>query len=122
MRPATFWATTMLACWCVLAAVAGAQQPTFRSSVDVTTVDVIVIDSRGRPITDLSAGDFRVRVDGHERRVVSARWVPQTGAGRQASAPEVVPGYTTNEGSIDGRLFIMAVDQPNLRFASLASM
>src|SRR6188474_1358468 len=51
----------------------GAQQPTFRSSVDVTVIDVIVVDSAGRPITDLSAADFQIRVDGRERRVVTAR-------------------------------------------------
>ena len=29
------------------------QQPQFRSSVDVTSVDVMVLDGRGQPITDL---------------------------------------------------------------------
>ena len=102
--------------------VAAQQQPVFRSSVDVTALDVIVVDNSGRPITDLSASDFRVRVDGRERRVVTARWIPQTVTGRQAPNPEIIEGYSTNEGAIDGRLVIFAVDQPNLRIGAVQNM
>src|SRR5437870_2685340 len=77
-----------------LSTVVGAQQqPMFRSSVDVTAIDVIVVDGSGRPITDLTASDFRVRVNGRERRVVTARWIPQTANARQTATPEVIQGY-----------------------------
>src|SRR6516164_9417840 len=49
-----------------------AQQPTFRTGVDVITVDVGAIDGRGQPVTDLHAPEFTVKVDGQERRVISA--------------------------------------------------
>jgi VWFA-related protein len=106
-----------------LSTVVGAQQqPMFRSSVDVTAIDVIVVDGSGRPITDLTASDFRVRVNGRERRVVTARWIPQTANARQTATPEVIQGYSTNEGAIDGRLVIFAVDQPNLRTGAVNGM
>ena len=114
LRPA---ATAILAV--AFTTLLGAQQPTFRSSVDVTVIDVIVVDGAGRPITDLSAGDFQIRVDGRERRVVTARWMAQTAGGRETPVPEVIQGYSTNDGAIDGRLMLFAVDQPNLRFGSL---
>src|SRR5207237_8511865 len=51
------------------------QQPTFRTGVDVITVDVGVIDSRGQPVTDLHAPEFTVKIDGQPRRVVTAHLV-----------------------------------------------
>jgi len=107
----------------VLGALVGAQQqPTFRSSVEVTAIDVVVVDNAGRPITDLSANDFRVRVDGRQRRVVTARWIPQTSTGRRVPVPETIQGYSTNDGAIDGRLLLIGVDQPNLMFGALAGV
>ena len=62
-----------------------AQQPTsqepprFRSSVEVTSLDVTVVDDRGRPIADLQPGDFNVRIDGNPRQVISAEWISLVG-------------------------------------------
>jgi hypothetical protein len=39
------------------------------------TVDVGVFDAQGRPVGDLTAGDFTVRVKGQPRRVVNAEFV-----------------------------------------------
>src|SRR5512141_1943180 len=50
--------------------------PAFRSSVEVTSLDVTVVDDRGKPLTDLAPADFAVRIDGNPRKVVSAKWVP----------------------------------------------
>ena len=52
-----------------------AQQPTFRSGVDLVTVDAAVLDGDGRPVPALRAEDFRVEVDGRPRRIVSAQFV-----------------------------------------------
>ena len=54
------------------------QPPRFRSGVDVTSVEVTVVDDRGRPILGLDPDDFVVKVDGEARRVVSTDWVPLT--------------------------------------------
>jgi hypothetical protein len=61
------------------------QTPRFRSGVDVMSVDVTVVDERGRPILGLKPEDFTVRLDDRERRVVSADWVSLTAP--QAAAP-----------------------------------
>jgi VWFA-related protein len=98
------------------------QVPRFRSSVEVTSLDVSVVDDRGRPIRDLNPPDFVVRIDGNLRRVVSAEWVALTA---DVSAPPTPPppdGYSTNEHSTGGRLIVIAVDEPNIRFGAALSI
>src|SRR5262245_31850356 len=51
------------------------QGPTFRTGVEIIAVDVGVVDRRGRPVEDLRAPDFSVKVNGEVRRVVSAELV-----------------------------------------------
>ncbi len=90
------------------------QPPSFKAAVQVTSIDVTVVDDRGVPIPDLKPSDFIVRIDGKERRAVSAAWVPLAS---EAKGPAVfVPeGYSTNENGSGGRLIVLAVDQPNIR-------
>src|SRR5262245_1628094 len=101
-----------------LAVVVTAQQqelPRFRSSVELTPMDVGVYDDRGRPVEDLKPEDFTVRVDGTPRRVVNATWIPL----EAPPGPAVQPppdGYTSNESATGGRLILLVVDQPNIRF------
>ncbi len=89
--------------------------PRFTSSVEVTSLDVSVFDDRGRPVSDLTAADFVVRVDGAPRRVVSAEWVPLQTPDRPATMT-VPAGYSSNENASGGRLILIVVDQPNIRF------
>jgi VWFA-related protein len=92
------------------------EPPRFRSSVDLTTVDVTVLDDRGRPLTDLAETDFQVRVDGDVRRVVSAEWVPlDTPAGVADTPPPPPAGYSSNENATGGRLILIVVDEVNIR-------
>ena len=44
-----------------------AQEPVFRAGVDLVTVDAIVVDSDGRPVTGLTADDFTITVEGKPR-------------------------------------------------------
>jgi VWFA-related protein len=100
------------------AVLAGQQSPPkFSSSVDLTSIDAIVVDDRGRPIQDLGPNDFTVRIDDKVRRVVSAEWVPLAA---EAKRPVIgVPeGYSSNENASGGRLIVIAVDQPNIRFGA----
>jgi len=116
--------TRIILVLCVLGVLRGsssaAQQqppakPSFQSSVDVTPLDVTVVDDRGRPIPNLTPGDFTVRIDGAARRVVTAEWVPLIGE-PGAATPAPPDGYSTNESATGGRLIVIAVDQPNIRF------
>ena len=90
-------------------------QPRFRSGVDVTSVDVTVVDERGRPILGLKPEDFTVKLDGAERRVISADWVTLT-APEGPKPPPPPEGYSSNEGGTGGRLILLVIDQPNIRF------
>jgi VWFA-related protein len=92
------------------------QEPRFRSSVEVTSLDVTVVDDRGQPVTGLTPADFNVRIDGSQRKVVSAEWVSLVADAGAPPPPPPPDGYSTNEHSTGGRLIVMAVDEPNIRF------
>ena len=89
------------------------QQPqTFRSSVDLVPVDVNVIDRTGRPIADLTAQDFSLKVDGKSRRIASAQFIGVTrGVERAPKEPE---NYSSNPPSTGARLIMLVVDQGNI--------
>jgi VWFA-related protein len=91
--------------------------PRFSATVEVTAIDATVVDDRGRPMQGLKPEDFTVKIDGSVRRVVGAEWVALTTDAKPASV--VVPdGYTSNENATGGRLIVIAVDQPNIRFGA----
>jgi len=98
-----------------------AEPPRFRSSVDVTSVDVTVVDDKGRPIMDLTPGEFVVRIDNVPRRVVTAEWTPLV----TLTGPPPPPppeGYSSNESVAGGRLILFVIDQPNIRFGATLSI
>jgi VWFA-related protein len=97
--------------------VAGAQQATFRATVDLVAVDVQVVDRDGLPIPNLGPEKFEVTIDGRKRRVISANFVRSvtttttegdaplastTAAGRAEAGPSGPP--------LPGRIFMVAVD------------
>jgi VWFA-related protein len=85
---------------------------TFKSSVDLVPVDVNVVDRNGRPISDLTAQDFSLKVDGKARRVVSAQFIGVTrGVERTPKEPAL---YSSNPPSSGARLIMLVVDQGNI--------
>src|SRR2546430_14756430 len=83
-------------CGC-LTAHAQDQPPRFQTSVDVTSIDVTVVDDRGKPITTLVPGEFMIRIDGNLRRGVAGGWgslLQQGGAAAGGAAPA---GVSTRE-------------------------
>jgi VWFA-related protein len=106
--------------WAALAlAVAPLQagQPTFRSGVELVTVDAAVHDREGRPVTTLTAEDFRLEVDGRGRAVVSAQFVSQSAerAAMYARLSRSAAHYSSNEGIDVGRVIVVAVDEMHIR-------
>jgi hypothetical protein len=99
---------------CLAAVSLAAQEPVFRASVDIIAVDVAVVGGDGRPVNDLGAPDFVLKVDGRERRVVSAQFVAQeaTSDARSALAAQ---HFTTNEYVERGRHVLIAVDEAHIR-------
>ena len=93
-----------------------AQQPTFKSGVDLVAVDVHVVDRQGRPVTDLKPGDFEVEIAGDRRKVASAELISYdtaTAAPAVTATPDTAPP-TTAETPRPRRMFILAVDEHSL--------
>ena len=91
------------------------QAPTFRSGVEVVSIDVGVVDKQGLPLRGLGPADFTVSVGGQLRRVVSAEFVDAAASAQvQTAASPGVVSISTNEGGGIGRLFVFIVDQSTL--------
>lgn len=96
---------------------------TFRARVDLITLDVAVVDANGRPVEDLRAGDFAVKVDGKSRPVVSAELVKvDTSRAAESSAAPADPLVSTNIGAERGRRVVVAVDQTLVVPGSIATV
>jgi VWFA-related protein len=93
-----------------------AQQPVFRSGVDLVTIDVTVVGEGGRPLDNLGAEQFEVKVDGTKRRIVRAVYVqnrPQAAAAQRAV--DLSSYFSSNDEVPTGRLLLIAVDQQHIR-------
>jgi VWFA-related protein len=96
------------------------QGPTFKTGVDLVAVDVAVVDRRGRPVEDLRAPEFSVKIDGEVRRVVSAELIKvDVEAAKKEVADKTESFYTSNLTPPNGRQIVIAVDQVNIRPGSL---
>lgn len=98
-----------------LAAVSQDPQPpksTFKSTVDLVPVDVSVVDRNGRPVSDLSAQDFILAVDGKPRRIASAQYIAVERA-TDTEAPKPLE-YSSNTGAETGRLIMLVIDSENI--------
>ncbi len=93
-----------------------AQQPVFRSGVDLVTIDVTVVGEGGRPLDNLGAEQFEVKVDGTKRRIVRAVYVqnrPQAAAAQRTV--DLSSYFSSNDEVPTGRLLLIAVDQQHIR-------
>ncbi len=80
------------------------QQPVFRAGIELVTVDVTALDSNGRQVTDLTAADFQVDIDGDRRQVTSAEYVRSADPLRAIGTPHkvVVPDETFSSSNAKG--------------------
>jgi VWFA-related protein len=92
------------------------EPPRFRAGVEITSLDVTVVDDRGKPIAGLAPNEFTVRIDGNPRKVVSSEWIPLITDAGAPPPPPPPDGYSTNENSTGGRLIVLTIDEPNIRF------
>src|SRR5205823_3938231 len=110
-----------IACMTVAAAAVPQQAPPrFQSGVDVISVDATVVDGDGRPIRDLAASDFSVRIDGRSRRVISAEFVSTSQPAVARPRAAVPDGYAANDTETGGRMIVIAFDQVGIPFTALA--
>ena len=105
-------------------AVAAAQDSPqrFRGGVDLITVDVSAVDSKGKPVEDLKPGDFLVKVDGKPRSIVSAELIKVERGKPAAPVRPVDALITTNASPQNARRIIVAVDQTLITPGSLAPL
>jgi VWFA-related protein len=109
--------------WCFVTAAAlveaqePIQGPTFRTGIDLVAVDVSVVDENGRPVDDLLAPDFVVKIDGETRRVVTTDLVKvdvEQGRKPQPPVDKTETFYTSNLAPPNGRRIVLAIDQVHI--------
>jgi VWFA-related protein len=96
-----------------LAPIGGAQQPVFRSSVEMIAVDVQVIGSDGNPIGQLGPESFEVSINGKRRKVASAQFVRHAEMAAALSANRGVASTPDLERALTAataRTLVLAVD------------
>ncbi len=87
------------------------QQPTFRSGVELVTIDVVATDRSGTPVHNLKAEDFELLEDGKDQPIRTLRFIDTSVAPLEAVLP---PGIVTND--VDpGGIFAVVVDEIGLQ-------
>jgi VWFA-related protein len=104
-----------------------APSPVFRAGVELISVDITALDSNGRQVTDLTAADLQVEIDGDKRQVTSVEYIRSVDPLRVIGAPPkiVVPDETFSssnaKGAPRGRLIVLLIDQGNIRSGAARS-
>jgi VWFA-related protein len=102
-----------------------AQQPIFRSKVDLVAVDTQVIDRDGAPITTLASKNFQVWINNQPRKVVSADLIqyPLT------VARSILPSFFEEPDlvrpdvpEVKGRVIVLVVDEMSFSAQALPMM
>jgi VWFA-related protein len=95
--------------------------PTFPSTVELVTVDVVVTDKQGRPVTGLDRGDFTLLEDGAAQALTSFDAVagfPGVGSPEadESAALSWNPRVSTNVGppTRPGRTYVIVFDEVHL--------
>jgi VWFA-related protein len=93
--------------------------PQFTADVDAVTVDVVVTDDKGAPVTDLAAADFAVAEDGAAQKVESFEKrvsAPAPAAAPAKAAAGPAPSVSSNVAppSTTGRAFVIVFDDLHL--------
>jgi VWFA-related protein len=124
----TILGASLLACLCAVVSPAGqvsvapsppqTQPPTYRSGVDLITIDVTVLTRGGDPVTGLAKEDVSVTVDGRSRQVVSLqlvqRYVPATSPASTPSPLTATPPTTAPIDQVQRRRFLLVVDRNHI--------
>ncbi len=87
------------------------QQPTFRSSVDLVTIDVVATTANGAPVANLTAADFELLEDGVPQAIQTFQFVDLSAT---SAIPPLPPGIASNEVE-PGGLFVVVLDELGLQ-------
>jgi VWFA-related protein len=110
-----------------LLAAKGAEPPGVSSRVEVVRVDVAVTDREGRPVPDLTAGDFEIR-DGVPRAITHLTYVtvgasaPAPARPSTSGSPVAEPVGPSRARARQRRVLAFVVDDLNLSRTSISSV
>ena len=90
-----------------MAAALAAIQPTFRSGVELVTIDVVATDRSGKPVHNLKASDFELFEDGKSQPIKTFQFIDASVAPTEAILP---PGIVTNDVE-PGGIFALVLDE-----------
>jgi VWFA-related protein len=103
------------------------QVPVFRAGVELVSVDITALDSNGRQVTDLTAAELAVEIDGDKRQVSTVEYIRSAdplrviGAPRKVEVPDETFSSSNAKGAPSGRLIVLLVDQGNIRTGAARS-
>ncbi|PYR60730.1 MAG: hypothetical protein DMF85_04135, partial [Acidobacteria bacterium] len=96
-------------------ALTAAQQPIFRSGVELVRFDLRVTDADGRPVTDLRPDEVQIVEDGKVRPLLLFQHIQEpAGAYADAAMRAVSAEVTTNRGTPRGHLYMLIFDQQHI--------
>jgi VWFA-related protein len=85
----------------------GGAQPTFRSGVELVTIDVVATDRSGKPVHDLKAADFELFEDGKAQPIKTFEFIDASMVPTEAILP---PGIVSNDVE-PGGIFALVFDE-----------
>jgi len=103
----------MLAAVCACAGVRAQPVAQFGAKAELVLVDVSVTDNSSSPITDLSAADFELEVNGQPRAIASAQYISTLP--EAPTEPLDVQAPSSNDAPTSGRLMLFVVDDGHIR-------
>jgi VWFA-related protein len=90
------------------------QQPTFKSSIDLVQVDVVVVDKDGNPVRGLDQAAFTVKDRGKAQTIATFEEIGHETRAEQADLPALPPAVgvdvANNQSAQSDRLVVMVVD------------
>jgi VWFA-related protein len=113
------WAAAVVVCVPAIGALghlSAQQQPPpvqFEAKTELVLVDVSVTDRDSRPVTDLTAADFDLEVNGNPRVIASAQYISTVSDAPAATAATDAP--SSNDAPTSGRLMLFVVDDGHIR-------
>ncbi len=91
----------------LLAGCCTAAQPTFRSGVELVTIDVVATDRSGQPVHNLKAEDFELFEDGTKQPIRTFEFIDASVNPAEAMLP---PGIVSNDVE-PGGIFALVLDE-----------
>jgi len=92
------------------------QNPTFRLQVEVVEIDVRVTDVKGNFVRNLTKDDFQIFEDGKEQTVTTFSLMDtpiEPSSQPVARSSPIEPDVQSNERRVDGRAYVMLMDDLN---------